>query len=191
MPMAPQTATRMTYEEFMALPEEEGKHYELIEGELVLNPAPNLRHQTIVGNLHVEFRLYLRKHRSGKVFVAPTDIVLSPENVLEPDLVIVLADRASRLQMKKNVQGAPHIAVEVLSEGSRRKDEVTKRRLYERFGVDEYWIVDPEIEIVKIYRRSGDVFDRAIEFDTATGGTITSPLLPGFALDVNEVFSDE
>jgi len=187
--MAPQTATRMTYEEFMALPEEEGKHYELIEGELVLNPASNLRHQTIVGNLYLALRVYFDQHRNGKVFVAPVDIVLSGENVLEPDIIAVLTDRAPRLQ-KKNVQGAPNIAVEVLSEGSRRKDEVTKRRLYERFGVDEYWIVDPAIDGVKVYRRSGDVFDLAIEINTDSGGSITSPLLPGFALDVNDVFAE-
>jgi Uma2 family endonuclease len=181
--MAPQTATRMTYEEFMALPDD-GKHYELIEGELVLNPAPNLRHQAIIGNLYFALRPYLDQHRSGKVFVAAVDVVLSIENVLEPDVIVVLTDRASRLQ-KKNVQGAPNIAVEVLSAGSRRKDEVTKRRLYERFGVDEYWIADPETETVKIDRRSGDAFDRAIEFGT---GAITSPLLPGFTLDVSAVF---
>lgn len=187
--MAPQTATRMTYDEFMALPEEEGKHYELIEGELVLNPAPNLRHQTIVGNLHAEFHRYLRKHRVGKVFVAPTDIVLSKENVLEPDIIVVLADRLDRLQ-KTNVKGAPNIAIEVLSEGSRRKDSITKRRLYEQFGVDEYWIADPETEMVRIYRRAGRAFDNAIELNTETGGTITSPLLPGFALDVKDVFAE-
>lgn len=178
----------MTYEEFLALPDD-GKHYELIEGELVLNPAPNLKHQAIIGNLYLAFRLYLDQHRSGKVFVAAVDVVLSIENVLEPDVLVVLNDRASRLQ-KKNVQGAPSIAVEVLSEGSRRKDEVTKKRLYERFGVDEYWIVDPEIDRVKIYRRAGDVFERAIEINTDTGGTITSTLLPGFALDVNNVFAE-
>ncbi|HET8774062.1 MAG TPA: Uma2 family endonuclease [Thermoanaerobaculia bacterium] len=183
--MAPQTATRMTYEEFMALPDD-GKHYELIEGELVLNPAPNLRHQAIIGNLYLAFRLYLDQHRSGKVFVAAVDVVLSIENVLEPDVIVILADRAARLQTK-NVQGAPNIAVEVLSPGSRRKDEVTKKRLYEHFGVDEYWIADPETETVKIYRRAGDAFERAIEFST---GSITSALLPGFTLDVAAVFAE-
>jgi len=141
--MVPQTATRMTYEEFMALPEEKGKHRELIEGELVGNPAPNLRHQAIVGNFYFAFRLYFEQHPIGKVYVAAVDVVLSIENVLEPDVIVVLADRASRLQ-GRNVQGAPNVAIEVLSAGSRRRDEVTKRRLYERFGVDEYWIADPD-----------------------------------------------
>ena len=187
--MAPQTATRLTYEEFMALPEEEGKHYELIQGELVVNPAPVPRHQWIIGNLYYAFRTYFESHGGGRAYLSPVDVVLSSENVLEPDVVVLLADRMT-LVGPKNLQGPPNIAIEVLSDGSRRKDEVTKRRLYERFGIDEYWIADPETETVKIYRRAGDVFDRAIEISTDTGGTITSPLLAGFALDVTNVFAD-
>ena len=187
--MAPQTATRMTFEEFMALPEEERKHYELVEGELVVNPAPVPRHQWIVGNIYYALRTHLESQGGGRAYVSPVDVVLSTENVLEPDVVVLLGDRMALIG-PKNLQGPPSIVVEVLSDGSRRKDEVTKRRLYERFGVDEYWIADPETETVRIYRRSGDVFDRAIEISTDTGGTITSPLLAGFALDVNKVFAE-
>ena len=186
--MAPQTATRMTYEEFMALPEEEGKHYELIEGELVLNPAPVPRHQWILAKVQYALHSYFEKHGGGRALFSPIDVVLSSENVLEPDIIVMMSDRLSLIG-PKNIEGPPNITIEALSDGTRRKDEVTKRRLYERFGVDEYWIYDPEIDTVKIYRRSGDAFERAIEIDTETGGTITSPLLPGFALDVNEVFA--
>lgn len=186
--MAPQTATRMTYEEFMALPDD-GKHYELIEGELVLNPAPVPRHQWIIGNVHFALRAYFVAHGGGRAYLSPVDVVLSSVNVLEPDVVVILADRLALIG-PMNVQGPPSIAIEVLSPGSRRKDEVTKKRLYEQFGVDEYWIADPETETVKIYRRSGDTFDRAIEIDTDAGGTITSPLLPGLALDVTAVFAE-
>jgi hypothetical protein len=88
----------------------------------------------------------------------------------------------------KNIQGAPNLVVEVLSDSTRRRDEIVKRKLYERYGVDEYWIVDPTVETVKIYRRSGESFVRSAEISTETGGTITSPLLPGFALDINVIF---
>ena len=86
--MAPQTATRMTYEEFMALPEEEGKHYELIEGELVLNPAPLPRHQRIVRKIVGRLDRSFEEHRNGEVWHAPLDVVLSRDNVLEPDELI-------------------------------------------------------------------------------------------------------
>ena len=185
--MAPQTATRLTYEEFMALPEEEGKHYELIEGELVVNPAPFLRHQRILTKLISALDHYFDEHGGGEVLPAPIDVVLSSELVLQPDLVIVTSARSSLISNRKNVQGAPDIAIEILSEGTRRKDVVTKRRLYEQFGVDEYWIVDPEIDAVQIYRRSGDAFVRAAELEA--GDTITSPLLPGFALPLQKVFA--
>jgi Uma2 family endonuclease len=186
--MAPQAATRITSDEFMALPAD-GKHYELIEGALVLNPAPVPRHQWIIGNLYYELRSYFQQRGGGRVYLSPVDVVLSSANVLEPDLAVVLDDRLSLIGAK-NLQGAPSIAIEVVSESSRRKDEVTKRRLYEQFGVDEYWIADPETETLKLYRRNGDAFDRAIEINTDTGGTITSPLLPGFALDVRAVFAE-
>lgn len=184
--MAPQTAMRMTSDEFLALPED-GRHYELIEGELVLNPAPVPRHQWIIGNVYYALRSYFESHGGGRAYLSPVDVVLSSENVLEPDIVVLTADRMS-LVGPKNLQGPPDIAIEVLSEGSRRKDEVTKKRLYERFGVDEYWIADPETETIKVYRRAGDTFDRAIETSTEAGGVITSPVLPGFALDVNYIF---
>lgn len=186
--MAPQTATRMSSDEFLALPDD-GKHYELIEGELVLNPAPVPRHQWILAKLHFALHGYLETHQSGRAFFSPIDVVLSSENVLEPDIVVLLTDRLS-LAGPKNVQGPPNIVIETLSERTRRRDEVTKRRLYEQYGVDEYWIFDPEIDTVKIYRRAGNAFDRAIEINTEAGGTITSPLLPGFALDVRAVFAE-
>lgn len=186
--MAPQTATRMTYEELLALPDD-GRHYELIEGELVLNPAPVPRHQRILRKILTALDRYFEEHGGGEVFCAPLDIVLSDENVLEPDILVLKSERAS-LVGPANIQGAPNIAIEILSPGSRRRDEVVKRRLYERFGVDEYWIVDPEIEAVKIYRRNGDAFSPSTEINTDTGGTITSPLLPEFALDVNAVFAE-
>lgn len=172
----------------MALPDD-GKHYELIEGELVLNPAPVPHHQWIIGNIYYALRSYFESYGGGRAYLSPVDVVLSSENVLEPDIVVVMADRMP-LVGPKNLQGPPNIAIEVLSVGSRRKDEVTKKRLYERFGVDEYWIADPETEIVKIYRRAGDTFDRAMETSTETGGVLTSPLLPDFSLDVNRVFAE-
>lgn len=186
--MAPQTATRMTYEEFMALPDD-GKRYELIEGELILNPSPVPRHQEIVGNIYAALRGFFQTHAIGRVFLGPLDIVLADATILEPDVLAILNERAPLIG-PKNVQGAPDIAVEVLSPWSRRRDEGVKRRLYEHHGVNEYWIVDPESEIVRIYRRAGAAFDRPVEIHNDEGGSITSPLLPNFSLDVRDVFAE-
>jgi Uma2 family endonuclease len=186
--MAPQTATRMTYEEFMALPDD-GKHYELIEGELVLNPAPNMRHQSIQWRIASALSRYLEAHPIGRGFNAPTDVVLNDDVILEPDLLVILNEHTSILGVN-NVQGAPDIALEILSPGTRRKDEIVKKRLYEHHGVNEYWVVDPDAELVKIYRREGTAFAHPIVIDTEAGGAITSPLLPGFSLDVRDVFAE-
>ena len=184
--MAPQTSTRITYEDFLELPDD-GKQYELIEGELVLNPTPITRHQWIAGNIYHAFRNYLDEHDTGKAFMAPLDVVLAEDVVLEPDVMLIRHERSAIIG-EKNIQGAPNIVVEVLSDSTRKWDEVVKRKLYERYGVDEYWIVDPVIDVVKIYRRDDTSFVRAAEISTESGGEITSPILPGFALDVNLVF---
>ena len=179
--MAPQAATRMTYEEFMALPEEEGTFYELIEGELVVNPAPVPRHQRIARKILGRLDRYFEKHGGGEVWHAPLDIVLSRENVLEPDLAVILSGRAS-IVGHKNVQGAPDIVIEVLSEGTRRKDKTVKRRLYEQHGVTEVWIVDPD-ELSVTVIRDGDA--------AVVTNVVSSPLLPDFTLDLRYVFADE
>jgi Uma2 family endonuclease len=184
--MAPQTSTRLTYEDYLELPDD-GKQYELIEGELILNPAPVPRHQWIVLNIAAELRDYHRRNPGGAVFSAPIDVVLGQDVVLQPDVIVIRAERME-IVGSKNIQGGPSIVVEVLSDGTRRRDEIIKRKLYESYGVDEYWIVDPVIETVKIYRRIGGAFVRAAEISIESGGEITSPLLPGFALDVNLVF---
>ena len=181
--MALQTTTRLTYDE---LPDD-GKRYEIIDGELYVNASPVPRHQDIVGNLYFALRVWF-KANGGKVFVAPLDVVFDTWNVVEPDIVAINPNRMAILG-EKNVQGAPSLVIEVLSDGSRRADEIGKHKLYEQGGVDEYWIVDPELELVKIYRRTTTAFARVAEIGTEDGGAITTPLLPGFSLDVADVFA--
>ncbi len=185
--MAPQTSTGLTYEDYLELPDD-GKRYEIIDGELFVNPAPNVRHQRLVTFLLVHLYRYFEEHGGGEVFCSPVDVVFDDEDITQPDLLIVKSDRAAILE-EKNIQGAPNIAIEVLSDSSRRKDEILKRKLYERAGVEEYWIVDPAIDLVKIYRRGAAGFERVAEISAETGGAITSPLLPGFSLDVQKVFA--
>ena len=186
--MAPQATTRLTYEDYVKLPSD-GKRYEIIDGELFVNPAPVPRHQWIVGNLFFALRLYFKAQGGGRAYISPIDVLLGDDNIVEPDVIAILADRVA-IVGEKNVKGAPNLVIEVLSDGTRRLDEIHKRKLYERGGVDEYWIVDPELELVKIYRREGTQFARVAEVGTENGGTITTPLLPGFALDVTDVFAN-
>jgi Uma2 family endonuclease len=182
-------ATKLTYDDYVKLPDD-GKRYEIIDGELFMNPSPVLRHQFIAGNLYLAFRLYFREHGGGTVLQPPTDVVFADDRIVQPDVVVVKHDRAAIL-VTKNIRGVPHLVVEVLSDGTRRYDEIQKRKLYESSGVDEYWVVDPDLEMVKIYRLNGATYAKAAEIDTDAGGTITSPLLPGFALPVADVFAEQ
>lgn len=108
-------------------------------------------------------------------------------NVVQPDLVFVSNTRAG-IVTEDNIQGAPDLVIEILSESTRKKDEVTKRELYDRFGVKEYWLVDPERETVKIFKRTQERFGPALELGKETGDVIATDLLPGYKLPLSAIF---
>jgi Uma2 family endonuclease len=181
-------SVKYTYEDLQTFPEGDGKRYEIIDGDLLVTPSPMTRHQRVLGNFHWWVRSYLEEAPIGEVFFAPFDVVLSDVNVVEPDLLFLSNARLDRLT-QKNAQGAPDLVVEVLSESTRRTDAVRKRKLYERVDVLEYWIVDPELETVKVYRKAGDRFARPIELSSEAGDTLTTPLLPGFKAPLAKLFA--
>ena len=176
------TATKLTYDDLAAMPEDRNR-YEIIDGELYVTPAPNLKHQIVVKKLLGALDRFVYEHDLGLVIMAPTDVVLSPQDVVEPDVLFISKSRNERLT-PKNIQGAPDLAVEVLSESSRKTDEITKRHLYERYGVTEYWVVDPEIDIVKVYRGG----TRVAELPLEQNDVLTTPLLPGFEIPLVKIF---
>jgi len=90
----------------------------------------------------------------------------------------------------KHAKGAPDLVVEIGSKGTRKRDETIKRRLYERFGVSEYWVIDPEIDAIKVYRRAGDRHERAAELSLETSDVLTTPLLPGLDLPLAKIFEN-
>jgi Uma2 family endonuclease len=181
-------SVKYTYEDLQTFPEGDGKRYEIIDGDLLVTLAPPTCHQLVLGNFHWWVRSYLEKTPIGEVLFAPFDVVLSDVNVVEPDLLFLSNARLHRLT-EENAQGAPDLVVEVLSEATRRTDEIRKRKLYERVDVLEYWIVDPEIETVKVYRKAGGRFDRPIELSIETGDILTTPLLPGFKAPLARLFA--
>ncbi len=180
--------TRLTYEDFLLFPDD-GRRHELIDGEHYVTPSPNTRHQELVGRLHFELALYLRGHReAGRVFLAPFDVIFTRWDVVEPDLLFVAGDQASIIT-DKNVQGPPALMVEVLSPGTRRTDEQVKRRLFDRGGVREYWLVDPELELIKVFRRqTNGAFARAAELTHEAHDILATPLLSDFTLRLDELF---
>lgn len=182
--------TRLTYDDFVLFPDD-GRRHEIIDGVHYVTPSPNVRHQVLVQRLLVEIALYLRgSPRSGQVFHAPLDVVLSHYDVVEPDLLFVAGDQPDILT-DKNVQGPPALVVEVLSKSTRKRDAQTKRRLFERTGVREYWLVDPELDTVQVFRRGDrDRLARVVELTAEEGDILTSPLLPDFQYPLRELFRE-
>jgi Uma2 family endonuclease len=185
----PGSATRLTYDDFVLFPDD-GKRHELIDGEHFVTPSPGRRHQWVLQNLNFILCAFVRERRLGHVFFAPFDVVLTPFDVVEPDLLYISAGRSDILT-EANVQGAPDLSVEVLSPSSRRQDEVLKRDAYERGGVSEYWVVDPEAETVKVFRRdeSGD-FERPLLLTLRDADSLSTPLLPGLEIPLAAVFEE-
>jgi len=153
-----------------------------------MTPAPSIRHQKISGRLFLFLANHLLRTNAGEVLAAPVDVVLSDLNVVQPDLVFVSEARAS-VVTEKNIQGAPDLVVEIISETSRKTDKTIKRKLYEGHGVREYWIVDPELETVEIHRLTDRGYARAAELSREADHVIETPLLPGLKLKLSDIFS--
>ncbi len=177
------SATKMTYDEYCLLPEDRNQ-YELFDGELVMTPSPTARHQKIVGRLHARLLAYVEENSLGEVFIAPLDTIFNQYTVLQPDILFVSKERLSEVA-KERIEGAPDLVVEVLSPSTADKDRRRKLAVYSQFGVQEYWIVDPETRTMELYRPTGEGLQLARQF--ASGDTFKSHLLSGFQIQVGSL----
>jgi Uma2 family endonuclease len=175
---------KLTYEDYVLIPED-GQRHEILDGEHYVTPAPFIRHQLISSNLHSLLGPFIRKRRLGTLLAAPTDVLLSPHDIAQPDLLFISNERAG-IVTEKNVQGAPDLVIEILSKSTRRRNEDLKLERYGLFGVLEYWIVDPKRRGVKVFRREDDRLRLAAEL--AIGDVLTTSLLPGLEIALAEIF---
>ena len=187
VPMKNVNLEEWTYEDYLTLPEGGPFRYEIIDGELCMTPSPNTKHQKISRNILHFIDSFLRQNTVGEIFYAPYDVVFSqdPLQVAEPDLVFVSKARAAIIT-EKNIQGVPDLLIEILSPTTAANDRRVKRTLYERFGVPEYWIVDPEAETVQVFRLSDGRYGTCLEFRKEDA--LDSPLLPGLSIPLSGVF---
>lgn len=172
-----------SYDDYVDFPDD-GRRYEIVDGEVHVTPAANTRHQDLV--LFVVRRIADHVDRSGggRVFVAPYDVVLSPNDVVQPDVLFVAHPATHRITTA-NLQGPPTLAVEVLSDA--RHDRVRKRQLYARYGVEEYWIIDPDGERVEVYGLADGRYPTPTLLEA--GATLATGLLPGLSIDVTELLA--
>jgi Uma2 family endonuclease len=185
MPASP--GVKLTYDDFVQFPDD-GQRHELIDGEHYVTPSPNTKHQRVSINLTVLIGSWLERNPIGQLFYAPFDVVFSNFDVVEPDLLYLSNARAADALTPQHVRGVPELVMEIGSPGTRKRDETVKRRLYERMGVSEYWVVDSEIDTVRVYRRKDDGFARVVELSADAGDIVTSPLLPDLEVPLSRVF---
>lgn len=166
---------------------DDGNRYELLQGELVVARAPRLTHQRISGNIFALVHAYLASNDIGEIFATP-GIVFDDFDSVIPDLVFVTHQRQAAIVVDDRFIGAPELVIEIISpgEGNARPERVTKRQIYSRFGVNEYWIIDPEQQSVEVYQLDEGVLE--LQATVAALDELPSAVLPGFVCVVGDIF---
>ncbi len=176
-------AVKRTYDDYRVTPDD--KRCELLNGDLMMVPAPNRRHQDVQAELGSRLRQFTQEHRLGTLFFAPFDVVLSDSDVVQPDLLFISRAREHMIT-DENVRGAPDLVIEILSPSTADRDLGYKHELYSRHGVLEYWVLDPMAETVALHRQRDGVLELTDTFGRRD--TLRTPLLKGLELQLDDVF---
>ncbi len=183
-----------TYADYLQL--DDSPRYEILNGELLSIPAPDVLHQRVVRNISVSLWEFVRDHRCGEVFWSPVDVILNEaqSTVVQPDVVFVAAARADGLVRRRGIFGAPDLLVEVLSPATGERDRVHKKALYEQAGVAEYWLLDPLNGRGMVYRLTGApgreryALSQSANRKNETQAMLGSQALPGWRVNLNRLF---
>jgi Uma2 family endonuclease len=178
---------KLTYDDFVRFPED-GQRHELIDGEHYVTPTPIRRHQKIAMKIGVLIQWYLEQHPTGEMFSVAMDVILSNVDVVEPDILYVSHERLAQFEPSDWVNGPPNLVAEIASPSTRKRDATIKRNVYERFGVDEYWIVEPADDTIQVYRLVHGRYGLAAVLARERGDALTTPLFPGLTLPLAKIF---
>ncbi|MCZ6793598.1 MAG: Uma2 family endonuclease [Planctomycetota bacterium] len=175
---------KLTYDDYVGFPED-GQRHEIIDGDHCVTPSPSSYHQSILSRLHYQLFDQIENTGRGRVLPAPMDVLLSKVDIVQPDILVVLEPRTIDIT-PKNVQCAPDLIVEILSEATADRDRRLKKSLYEKSGVAEYWIVDPESRAVEqhvLKKATGRFEDRG-----SFRGELSAEALPDVRNDLRKVW---
>jgi len=175
-------ATKYSYREYQLFPDN-GMRHEIVDGDHYMSPAPSTKHQTV--SRRIQFQLYTQIELKGlgQVFNAPTDVELAPHDIAQPDILVVL-QRNARMVSTKRIRGVPDLIIEILSDSNPDHDRVLKLEMYQRVGVPEYWIVDPEEEFVEAYVLA----EGRLKLVDTHRESIQISTMSGFDVDLNQVW---
>lgn len=179
-------AKPVTYTEYRALDTDDHFLYELINGELVQKSAPSPEHQRILRNLAFKVHQFVVANKLGEVLFAPVDVFIDDNNAPQPDLMFIAAKNAHFIT-NDGVFGAPDLVVEIISPSSITRDRVEKQRLYHRFGIAEYWIVDPQNKSIEVYTHTSSGYE--VHAFAAGKGKVISKVLTGLEVSLFDIFT--
>ena len=174
----------LTYEDYLAMPDD-GRRYEILDGEVAVTATPVTLHQRIVGNLYWVLRRHVEPRGLGEVFVAPLTVILANTTVVEPDVVYVDTGRAG-LVTDRGIHGAPTLAIEVLSPSTATSDRGPKFQLYARYGVPYYWIADTDARVLEGYELATGAYRLVDQLHGQ--GQVALPPFPDLALVLDELW---
>ena len=175
----------LTYEDYAALPDD-GRRYQVLDGELDVTPAPTTLHQKVSIRLSHLLLEHADRNELGLVLAAPVDVVLARHVIVQPDLVFVSTERLS-IVTRKCILGAPDLAIEILSPGTKRKDRRKKSRIYAREGVPWYWIADPDERTIDEWELDPDRDAYSLR-SRADGASFKPALFSGLTIDITRLF---
>jgi Uma2 family endonuclease len=180
---------KMTYEEFrnMEIPDGDTSIYELISGNIMRRSSPHSIHQIVQANLLRHLGNYALDKQLGRVLGALSDVVLSAEDSVQPDVFFIKQEREKIIEWISPVWGSPDLIVEIISKDTEEGDKIDKFKLYQRFGVTEYWIIDPSIQTVEVFELINGKYEPQ-QFEEIEG-TVKSSVLVGLELDLNHIFN--
>jgi Uma2 family endonuclease len=173
-----------TYQDYFEMPDD-GKRYEIIDGELIELQTPYIIHQTVSGNILFELVKFVNQKKVGTIYMAPLDVVFNDINVVQPDILFIATENY-HIITEKNISGVPDLIIEIISPATGYYDLSGKKDLYEKFGVQEYWIVDPMKQRIEIYLNFEHKFELHQRLEKK--GIVKSNILKGFEIDLETIF---
>ena len=175
----------LTYDDYVTFPDSDGIRKEIIEGELFMSPAPSIKHQLILKRLSQLLDRFVQQQFLGEVVFAPCDVIFSNINILQPDIIYISRENFEILT-ELNVKGAPDLIIEILSPSTIENDRIYKKLVYEKYGVKEYWIVDPQQETIEVWTLKDARFQ--LHHKAGKAQQISSQLLEDLELDLALIF---
>ena len=167
---------------------DDGRRYEILDGELAVSPSPSSAHQLVSQNLEFALSVWVRMRNLGRIWHAPLDLILEPTVVVQPDIFFISNERSS-IVSRRGVEGAPDLVIEILSDSTAARDRGVKMHIYARHGVGRYWIVDPDRRTLEVHALRGRAHELAATYAGNEAAQLDVP--DGFELALGEIWPDD